>query len=79
MSLKDKSESLRQSDRNELAQQLDGTGLSQRQLAQRLKTDSRQLQKRRDDRAALAEWTREKDPSNIAWQFINEKYFPQSN
>ncbi len=76
MSLRDKAESLRQSAELKEAPEVEDKSLSQRELAKRLKTDSRQLQKRRDDAANLAQWTKAKDPDGIAWVFKAEKYFP---
>lgn len=55
---------------------LTGSGLSQNQLAKRLKCDTRRLQQRRDNAAELAEWTKTRDPQSIAWEFRMGEYYP---
>lgn len=53
-------------------------GLSQRQLAKRLRCDPRRLTERRDDPAILATYTTNKDPDGLSWEYRKgaKLYYP---
>jgi antitoxin component of RelBE/YafQ-DinJ toxin-antitoxin module len=52
--------------------------MSQRALAERLRCDSEHLTSIRDYPVVLADYTRERDPDSIAWEYKSESrlYFP---
>jgi len=53
------------------------SGLSQRKLGERLGVSHTIVGKSKDKGAApLAEWSKEKDPDSLAWEFREGKYYP---
>jgi hypothetical protein len=53
------------------------SGLSQRKLGERLGVSHTIVGKSKDKGAApLAEWSKEKDPDGLAWEFREGKYYP---
>ena len=54
-------------------------GLSQRQLSKRLKCGMETLQKYRGNPDKLLEWSKERDPNGLAWEFKEGSYHPINN
>lgn len=54
------------------------TGLSQNQLANRLKCNVRGLQQHRENASVLASWTSERDPDGLGWRFDlkSKRFYP---
>ncbi len=53
------------------------SGLSQRKLGERLGVSHTIVGKSKDKGATpLAEWSKEKDPDGLAWEFREGKYYP---
>ena len=51
-------------------------GLSERALALRFKIDKSGIARWKTNPAKLADYTRDRDPDQIAWEFRDSKYYP---